>query len=591
VAVDGYRKDVEDLVFRLWQAITLIGDARDDEEATEEAEFFLEQAESVLLAIVSELVHPAAQSTGQRRRTRFGRVARDSLSCRGAQWSSRRTLSPPSYPAGVVVGAAAGPRCRVRVPVFGESAGRKSIWPPHLNTGGPFRSKYTDVDGETGARVEQVGDNQTIGGSLETSGDDWPSGSERPRQLKMEGNRRLISRPGMRIGLRGRSFLLCIMAVFPALVLQTWNEYDLRVAREADVRRHVVLKTKQLGEAIDELREGARQILTAISQLNGVQDHEPVACQASLLKLKSHYPNYSVLGVADTEGQIYCTNVPTPYFLATNQPFFARALADGGLAVGNYWTEPASGQRTIHFAERFDDGAGHIGGVVFAGLDLAWLSDHLKERGLSPTASMLIADREGTIIARVPHPERFIGRNIRRSHEKIMDADEVGWEETTGVDGITRIFGYVPVALPPKDFFISVGQSRAEAFAAINVATWRGVGLILGILFAAICIAWVGACRLVGRPSPGLFQVPIDGIMAATTTVFASKLLRWSGPSRTGGRKMRYPLSSRSTSMRQFGDTSSEVGQKHTEDRTGTAPLAQPDGCGISSSSGLRVAH
>jgi len=62
----------------------------------------------------------------------------------------------------------------------------------------------------------------------------------------------------VRIGLTGRLFLLVIMAVLPALVIQAWNEYDLRIAREADIRQQVVQITRQFGEEIGELREGAR---------------------------------------------------------------------------------------------------------------------------------------------------------------------------------------------------------------------------------------------------------------------------------------------------------------------------------------------
>src|SRR5262249_32605902 len=144
------------------------------------------------------------------------------------------------------------------------------------------------------------------------------------------------------------------------------------------------------------------------------------------------------------------------------------------------------------------------------GLDLAWLSDHLKERGLSPAASILIADREGNIIARLPHPETLVGKNMRKSHEKIMDGDEAGWEEAVGVDGTTRIFGYVPAMLPPKDFFLSAGQSKAEAFAAIDGATQRGVGLILAGLLAAIYAAWAGGRRFIRRPIDGLLKVAAE---------------------------------------------------------------------------------
>ena len=181
-------------------------------------------------------------------------------------------------------------------------------------------------------------------------------------------------------------------------------------------------------------------------------------------------------------------------------------MAQDGLAVGNYWADPVSGQRMIHFALKFDHDDGRTAGVVFAGLDLAWLSEHLKERGLSPTSSILIADREGNIIARLPNPAALVGKNMRKSHEPIMDGNTAGWEEAVGVDGTTRIFGYVPPALPPRDFFLSAGQSKAEAFAAIDSATARGIGLIALGLLAATIAAVVGGRRFLLEPINGLVR-------------------------------------------------------------------------------------
>jgi signal transduction histidine kinase/DNA-binding response OmpR family regulator len=326
----------------------------------------------------------------------------------------------------------------------------------------------------------------------------------------MEGER--SSRPwsGVRIGLTGRILILVIFAVVPALVIQAWNEYDLRIAREADIRQQVVQTTKQFGEEIGELREGARQLLLALAQLNTVKTRQPGACSPLFAKLKARFANYALLGATDTSGRIFCTSEPTPYSSVADQPFFERAMDQPGLAVGNYWVDPANGRRMIHFAERFEDDDGLIAGVVFAGLDLAWLSDHLKERGLAPTASILIADREGNIIARLPHPELLVGKNMRKSHEAIMDGEQPGWEETVGVDGTTRIFGYVPPALPPKDFFLSAGQSKAEAFAAIDSATRLGIGLILAGLLAAVYAAWAGGRNFIRRPIEGLLSVTAE---------------------------------------------------------------------------------
>jgi signal transduction histidine kinase/CheY-like chemotaxis protein/HPt (histidine-containing phosphotransfer) domain-containing protein len=308
------------------------------------------------------------------------------------------------------------------------------------------------------------------------------------------------------IGLTGRLFLLVILAVVPALGIQAWNEYDQRIAREDDIRQHVIETTRQFGEEIGVLREGARQLLLALAQLDPVKFQQPDACRTLFSKLKSRFANYSLLGAADTSGRVFCASGPASSSVS-DQPFFARAMAQPGLAVGNYWVEPANGQKMIHFAERFHGDDEHVAGVVFAGLDLAWLSDHLKERGLSSTASILIADREGNIIARLPHPELFVGKNMRNSHERIMDGEEAGWEESPGVDGTMRIYGYVPAAIPPRDFILSAGQSKAEAFSEIDRATLRGVALILAGLLAAIYAAWAGGRKFIRRPIDGLLKV------------------------------------------------------------------------------------
>jgi signal transduction histidine kinase len=306
------------------------------------------------------------------------------------------------------------------------------------------------------------------------------------------------------VSLTVRLIILVLIAICPAMVIQAYNEYELRKARETDIRQQVVQITKQFGEEIGELREGARQLLLALSQLTPVKLRESDDCNVLFGSLASQYANYSLLAAADADGRIFCSSSPLADYSVADRPFFKRAMAQDGLAVGNYWADPTSGARMIHFALKFDSGDGHAAGVVFAGLDLHWLSEHLKERGLSPTQSILIADREGNIIARLPSPEALVGKNMRKSHEEIMDGNTTGSEEVAGVDGALRIFGYVPAALPPRDFFLSAGQSKAEAFAAIDSATARGVALIVFGLLAATFAAVLGGRRFLQEPISGL---------------------------------------------------------------------------------------
>src|SRR5215472_16974178 len=109
---------------------------------------------------------------------------------------------------------------------------------------------------------------------------------------------RFIRWTGVRVSLTARLLILVIFAVVPALVIQAWNEYDLRLAREADIRQQVVQTTRQFGEEIGELREGARQLLVALAQLNTVKSQQTSYCNALFAKMKARFANYALLGAA-----------------------------------------------------------------------------------------------------------------------------------------------------------------------------------------------------------------------------------------------------------------------------------------------------
>ncbi len=295
--------------------------------------------------------------------------------------------------------------------------------------------------------------------------------------------------------------LLVMIAVLPALCIQTFYEYDLRKSREDDIRDKTVQITKQFGAEMGELREGARQYLQVISQLPPIVSLDHDACTALLSRLNEHTSYYGILGVADTAGNVRCASKPDTLAKVDDLPFFQRAMVQSDMAVGNYWAGPAGGPKQIHFALRLQSPDGAVSGVVFAGLDLGWLADHLRERGLTPTQSILIADRDGNLIARLPEVPGMIGRNIRAAgHAHLLDGKTTGWEEGIGVDGVVRIFGHVPPALPPHDLFLSAGESKDAAFAAIDQVTRRGILLIATGLVFAMYAAWIGGRIFVQRP-------------------------------------------------------------------------------------------
>src|SRR6516165_4638351 len=139
---------------------------------------------------------------------------------------------------------------------------------------------------------------------------------------KVDRTRRIVVPRIVRIGLTGRLFLLVVLAVVPALGIQAWNEYDQRIVREDDIRQHVIEITRQFGEEIGVLREGARQLLLALAQLDPVKFQQPDACSALFSKLRSRFANYKLVGTAYTSGRFFCASGPTSFSFVTDEPFF-----------------------------------------------------------------------------------------------------------------------------------------------------------------------------------------------------------------------------------------------------------------------------
>jgi hypothetical protein len=472
--IDNEQKD--SILLNIWQAIALVGGVRErsDEIDSSELETVLSEAESLLIGAVSEAAQRRGGPPRQRRWLRFRKSAHDTPSDH-VSWSGATSVIP--FPGAVISKTSSSLR-------FDESTAPKTV--SIAETSQPTRLPRLNAGGAETQRP-------------------W----FRTRSVSNGWTVRLL--------------LLAFLAILPMIAIQAWHERELRNERAGVIRERVVYRVQQLAADIGELREGARQLLLAIAQLEAVKLRRPEACSALLAKLRSHYPNYSLLAAADAEGRIFCASGQTVASVA-DQSFFRRAIAHDGLAVGNYWVDPTNGQKMINFSQQLNDSNGDLAaGVIFAGLDLTWLSDHLKGNGLPPTSSKLIADHEGNIIARLPNPEEFVGKNMRASHERIMDGAEAGWEEVTGVDGITRIFGYVPASLPPRDFFLSIGEAKAESFAAINSATWRGATLILIGLLGSILIAWAGRNLVLGT-AQGLRRPATDHVSPFVNTVAFAKL-------------------------------------------------------------------
>ncbi|CAN5301761.1 hypothetical protein BH10PSE7_BH10PSE7_35940 [soil metagenome] len=141
-----------------------------------------------------------------------------------------------------------------------------------------------------------------------------------------------------------------------------------------------------------------------------------------------------------------------------------------------------------------------IKAVAMALVDLAWLSERLAKRGVSPGDAVTVADRNGVVMARMPEPEKFTGTQIPLAVMYLVHAPQAGALEILSQDKTRRILGFVPPAVSPHGVYVSAGISVDRAFRDVNIATIRSTILISLGLAAAAYLTWLASRQFIEQP-------------------------------------------------------------------------------------------
>jgi two-component sensor histidine kinase len=305
-----------------------------------------------------------------------------------------------------------------------------------------------------------------------------------------------------------RLFVLALVAVAPALFIEVYNEVVSRRAREAEVREQATRSALQAASELQQVIEGARHLLTAISQVESVRSFEPTSCVAYFSQLQPDVPNLLSLAAIDQAGWLRCRKeLPSEPVSYADRPYIQKALSTGRFTLGEYTEARIAKRAVLPMALPLRSQEGATVGVVATAIDLQWLSERLLERGLPPEGSITVADRNGTIIARQPFPARFVGTRIPDPFQALLNSPSPGSTEVVSQDGTRRVIGYVPIPVSPDGFYVSVGLSSEASFEAIDRATRRGA-VVLGIgTLVALLGAWLVGRLFIEKPVERMLHV------------------------------------------------------------------------------------
>ncbi|GJD52503.1 hypothetical protein OPKNFCMD_5269 [Methylobacterium crusticola] len=302
--------------------------------------------------------------------------------------------------------------------------------------------------------------------------------------------------------LTARLIALVALALAPALVIQGYNEYALRSAREATVRADAIRQARAAAEDLEQIGDSVRQALGFVSQEEVVRQKDRQGCRAYLAEATAQLPGVILLAVTEPDGSVVCNSLGSAPDKSAygERAYLSRTITSGAFVVGNFVQGFATGKNSIHFAQPLRDRTGAITGVVLASIDLAWLAERLARSGLAPDTALSVIDSQGTVLARVPDHADWVGRQIAPARLATIAESIDKARDTIAWDGRQRVVGVVHPTGALAPLTVSVGRDREAVFADIDAATRRGAILILlGGAFAFIG-AVLGGRLFIRRP-------------------------------------------------------------------------------------------
>jgi PAS domain S-box-containing protein len=326
--------------------------------------------------------------------------------------------------------------------------------------------------------------------------------------------------------------LLAALALLPLAGLVFYNaEMQRREAAneaEDDALRLARICANYEEKAVD----SADRLLALISDIPAVKTLDGKACRPLFAEVLGNEPGYANLGLLNARGEVVASAKPPAMGAPVAESgFFKEALARDRFSVSDFELERDGAEMMC--GEPVLGENGEVAGVIFAEMDLGWISDMKTRLGLSPGVTLSVLNRDGIILMRVPDPGKWVGKSALEASagRAIVEGRGSGTAHEEGLDHVRRLFAFTP--LDPGHGLgdmVSAGIPDATAFRAARLSEHRHLVMLAVFALAAFAAAWFAADILVLRG--------VRMLLSATQKVGQGDLKTRAGPV-YGGREFR----------------------------------------------------
>jgi signal transduction histidine kinase len=290
---------------------------------------------------------------------------------------------------------------------------------------------------------------------------------------------------------RARLLHLLLIGVLPALAIIVYLNFDQRRLQAKQVRQRLTA-TSTLGAANEQnYFDHTRQLLATLTQfrfLTLATDRD--FAHQHLENLRKLSPDYLNFGLVQSNGLLFCSSEPfTAPFDLGDRPYVRRVIERRQFSAGEFQVGRLTGEPALNFGWPVLEENGRLDRVLFASLRLSLLSEALSRIPLQAQESITVIDRYGTIVARAPNPEQYVGRKWDRETVEQALKLKHGMFDLKGTDRVRRLHAISPVYdADAASLFVSVDVPASVSYARANWNLARN-RLLLAILAAIIVLA------------------------------------------------------------------------------------------------------
>ncbi len=305
--------------------------------------------------------------------------------------------------------------------------------------------------------------------------------------------------------LRLRLLLLVVAALAPAMLLilfmasQHYDKARVQV-QEAALRLVRVAAT-------DHARQfsAARRMLFAVADMEVVRYSGTLGCGIGPSNLVSPETGFIDLQLIDAEGNRVCIWPAGADSVSAAESALARqAIEADRFVVGGHGFDARTGRSQVHLAQPITPAFGKMPAAVVLSYDLSGISDLIRGSGLPEHAVIAIMDDQGVLLYRYPEPGKWVGKRVADSQpaRTILGREHEGVIETTGFDGVPRLFAFRPLRLEEggEPLYVYVGIPGEVAYKGVMQALAVALGGLGVVSMIVLALAWVGGNALIGRP-------------------------------------------------------------------------------------------